>query len=85
MTNTITITHHRSKPEYQWELVIPDGPIIMLPKERLAAALEVLGLTSQNEVRSQIEALPNGQSRSVDADLEQPAMDRLLALSVKTV
>lgn len=85
MTNTVTITHHQTKPEYQWELVIPDGPTIMLPKDRLAAAMEVLGLAPNNDVRSQIEALPNGESRSVDADLEKPQMDKLLALSVKTV
>ena len=26
MTNTVTITHHQTKPEYQWEIVVPEGP-----------------------------------------------------------
>ena len=57
----------------------------MLPEDRLASAMDVLGLASDNELRRQIEALPNGESRSVDADLNGPEMNWLTALSVKTV
>ena len=85
MTNTVTITHHQTKPEYQWEIVVPEGPTIMLPKDRLASAMDVLGLTMDNDLRTQIEALPNGESRSVNAELTRLEMDKLAALSVKIV
>ena len=85
MTSTVTITHHQTKPEYQWEIVVPEGPTIMLPQDRLGSAMDVLGLASNSDLRSQIEALPNGESRSVDADLNRPEMEKLTALGVKTV
>ncbi len=85
MTATITITHHQAKPEYKWEVVVPEGPTILLPEENLPAAMHVLGLDDQSGVQKQIEELPNGGSRSINADLGQAAIAALVSLGVKTV
>ncbi len=85
MTSTVTITHHQTKPEYQWEIVVPEGPTVMLIEDRLSSAMDVLGLVSDTDLRNEIEALPNGESRSVNADLQKPEMEKLTALGVKTI
>ena len=85
MTSTITITHHQTKPEYQWEIVVPEGPTIMLGKDHFSDALNLLGLPMDHDLRQQIESLPNGGSRSIEATVDNAEMSRLTAMSVKTV
>lgn len=85
MTETVTITHHATKPEYQWEFVIPEGPTVLLKSENLRPALDVLKLDGNQAVQEEIAALPNGGSRSVNADLDKAQLEQLTALSVKTV
>jgi hypothetical protein len=85
MTETVTITHHASKPEYQWEIVVPEGPTVLLRDENLARALQVLGLNGDTAVQQEIEALPNGGSRSVNAEVDGPQSRELTELGVKTV
>ncbi len=84
MTDTVTITHHQTKPEYQWEVVIPEEMTAMLSADRIGAALDLLGLPGDSEARQGIEALPNGESRSVDAEIDRAKLDELKGLSVKT-
>lgn len=83
MTSTVTITHHQTKPEYQWEIVLPEEATMMVTEERFAAALDAMGMKA-DELRDQLEALPNGESRSVDVDLEASTVASLKAISVKT-
>ena len=85
MTETVTITHHVAKPEYKWEIVIPEGPTILLPEDKLSAAMELLGLDGDAEVHTQVNALPNGGSRSVNVELRKAALEELVSLGVKTV
>jgi hypothetical protein len=85
MTETVTITHHADKPEYKWEIVVPDGPTVLLREASLSAALGVLGISGDGEVLTEIEALPNGGSRSMNAELGEPELKHLVSLGVKTV
>ncbi|MBE7159327.1 MAG: hypothetical protein INR62_13010 [Rhodospirillales bacterium] len=84
MTDTVTITHHQTKPEYQWEVVVPEEMTAMLSADRIETALDLLGLQRNSEVRQQIESLPNGESRSVDAEIDKAKLEELKGLSVKT-
>lgn len=85
MTETVTLTHHATKPEYQWEIVVPEGPTVLLKNESLRSALGLLGLDGNTQVQQEIEALPNGGSRSVNPDLNEGQLQQLMALGVKTV
>ena len=79
--STITVTHHAQKPEYQWEIVIPEGPTVLLPESAIDQALHILGPAAESsEVRQQILALPDAASRSVDAELRPAAISALAAL-----
>ena len=84
MTETITITHHETKPEYHWEIVIPEEMTAMLLADRIGAALDLLGVQGDGETRQQIEALPDGESRSVDAEIDKDKLEELKKISVKT-
>ena len=83
MEETVTITHHLLKPEYQWEISIEDQPAVMLRAEGIEEALQVLGASSDREIVEQILQLPNGESRAVEAELNPERLSRLRALSVK--
>ena len=85
MTSTVTITHHQTKPEYQWEIVVPEAATIMVTEDRFAAALDALGMASDEEIRGQLEALPNGGSRSVNVELGKAQLTELEKLGVKKV
>ncbi|MGI4829492.1 MAG: hypothetical protein ACRYFU_15045 [Janthinobacterium lividum] len=69
MTETVTITHHVQKPEYHWEIVIPEGPTVLLAAEKIDSALDLLGVMGEDPRREQILALGNGESQGVDAEL----------------
>ena len=85
MTETVTITHHANKPEYQWEIVVPEGPTVLLKQENLHPALDILGLDGTSNIPGEIGALQNGGSRSVTADLGKDQLQKLSQLGVKTV
>ncbi len=85
MTRTVTITHHATKPEYQWEFVVPEGSTVLLREDALRPALAVLKLQKEDAVHQQVEALPNGGSQSVNADLQDADVQQLVGLAVKTV
>ena len=85
MTQTVTITHHKAKPEYKWEVVVPEGPTVLLAGDKLHAALAALGLKDGSEAEGQIEALPNGGSQSINAEFGEGALKELIQLGVKTV
>jgi hypothetical protein len=85
MTKTVTITHHATKPEYQWEFVVPEGPTVLLREDALVRALSALKLQREDEIHKQVEALPNGGSQSVNADLEDRDVEQLVTLAVKSV
>lgn len=83
MTETVTITRHVAKPEYHWEIVIPGGSTTLLAADRLEKALELLGLTEGDERRQEILALGDGESRGIDADLNDTQRNELLSLGKK--
>ena len=83
MTETVTITHHLQKPEYHWEISIEDQPAVMLQADGLEEALRLLGVSSNRETVEQIQQLPNGESRAVQAELASKQLAELRALSVK--
>ena len=85
MTETVTITHHQAKPEYKWEIVVPEGPTVLLSEQSLGAALGLLGVHGTSDVEEEIVGLPNGGSRSVNAELDEAALRDLVSLGVKTV
>lgn len=85
MIQTVTITHHAAKPEYQWEFVIPEGPTVLLREDALRSALATLKLREEDTLHQQVEALPNGASQSVNADVNDEDVRRLTELGVKTV
>lgn len=82
MEKTITFTHHAAKPEYHWEIVVPEGPTVLLTNENLRRALDILGLRASDGIEAELTALPNGGSRSFEADVEHGAERNLEALSV---
>ncbi len=82
MEKTITITHHVAKPEYHWEIVVPEGPTVLLTDGNLQRALGILGLPTDDGIRAELTALPNGGSRSFEADVEHGAERHLTELSV---
>lgn len=83
MKETVTITHHLLKPEYQWEISIEDQSAVMLRAEGIEEALQVLGVDSNGETVQQILQLPDGESRAVDVDLQPELLAQLRVLSVK--
>lgn len=85
MTETITITHHQTKPEYDWEIVIPEGPTVLLPDQALGQALHLLGVNGNQPIQAEIQSLPNGGSRSLDATIDKAKIAELVALGVKSV
>lgn len=85
MTKTISITHHQRKPEYTWEFVVPEGPTVLLAGDKLSSALSTLGLGGKPELEQQIQALPNGGSQSVNADVNDGEIEHLVQMGVKTV
>ena len=86
MIKSVTITHHVTKPEYQWEFVVPEGPTVLLRQESLVGAFALLGLQGEGDhTREEIEQLPNGGSQSVNADLSEEQTRNLVGLGVKSV
>jgi hypothetical protein len=85
MIETVTITHHTTKPEYDWEVVIPEGPTVLLPENRFAQALELLGVKPDDGIAAEFRALQNGGSRSVNAEISEGMTRELVALGVKSV
>ena len=83
MEMTVTFTHHVAKPEYKWEVVIPEGPTVLLPETNLNQAMDLLQVGSSAGMQKEIEALPNGGSRSVNASLDAGGLEKLKALGVK--
>ncbi len=85
MTRTVTITHHATKPEYQWEFVVPEAPTVLLREDSLRPALALLKLQQEDAVHQQVEALPNGGSQSVNAEVGDDEVRELVGLGVKAV
>lgn len=82
MIKTVTITHHTAIRKYNWEIVIPEAPIVLVPDANFHRALELLEMETDQAICAEILALPNGGSRSVNADMTPERTKGLEALGV---